>query len=322
MEQISLEEEPPGRTPLLCAVGINAALGLKKVFFKFEGSNVTGTQKDRISRIHVRNAVRSGYGTVSVATCGNYGASIAHSASREGIRSVVMIPQGYSNSRNGEIANYGGEIVSLPGKYEDSVQFMHDNAEGFSWYDASPGSVNSHLELSGYAEISAEIVMQLGHAPEFIAVPVGNGTTLAGIHMGFKKLHSMGRIDRIPRLIASSTSNGNPIVTSWMKGSGRIRTLKPESIFETPVNESLVAYRSFDGQLALDSIRESRGFAIPVSDQEMLRFAGLMERYEKLSVLPASSSALAAASRVLGQIGPGSECVVVITGRGQNWTTR
>lgn len=315
MEQTSQEEEPPDKTPFFGGERISEILDLKNIFFKFEGANITGTQKDRISRLHVRNAMGHGYDTVSVATCGNYGASISYYARRSGLRSVVMIPQEYSHARNEDIRLFGGEIVGMSGKYEDSVDFMHDNADSFSWYDASPGSRYSNLEIAGYSEISEEIVSQLGHAPEFLAVPVGNGTTLSGIHAGFRELYSRGVTDRLPRLIASSTSGGNPIVSSWRKGVRKITDLKRKSLVETPVNESLVAYRSFDGQLALDAINESGGFAIPVSDMEMLRYSALMEQYENLSVLPASSSALAAAVRVLDRIGRDSECVVVLTGR-------
>ncbi len=321
MEQIS-EEEPPGKSPFLSARAIGKVLHLDSLFFKFEGMNVTGTQKDRISKMHVMNAISNGYDTISVATCGNYGASISYFARNAGINSVVLMPRDYSHSRGSEILSYGAKIMGMPGKYEDSVQFLHDNADANAWYDASPGARNSLLDLAGYTAISEEIVSQLGHAPEYVAVPVGNGTTLAGIHLGFRRMYTKGLIDRMPRLIASSTADGNPIVTSWKRRRKYVMTLDPLNLTESPVNEPLISYRSFDGQIALDSIYESRGFAVSVTDAEMVRFSRMIERYENLSVLPASSSAMVAAARILERRGKNSECVVVLTGRGGIWTTQ
>lgn len=315
MEQISQEDEPPDKTPLLGARKISEVLDLQNIFFKFEGTSVTGTQKDRISKLHVRKAIERGYKTVSVATCGNYGASISYYAAKSGLRSMVMMPQDYSHARYHEIKQYGGEIIQMPGKYEDSVVFMHDNAEGFAWYDASPGTENTSMEFSGYGEIAGEIVSQLGHSPEFLAVPVGNGTTLSGMYEGFRELYSSGIADRIPRFIASSTAGGNPIVSSWKKRLRKIVELDPDRIVESTLNESLVAFKSFNGQTALDAIYASHGYAVSVTDAEMLRFSSIIEEHEGISVLPASSSALAAAYRVLGRAGRDRECVVVLTGR-------
>lgn len=321
MEEIS-EEEPPGRTPFFSARKIGSVLHLDGIFFKFEGMNITGTQKDRISRMHVRRAADLGYNTVSVATCGNYGASLSYYARTSGLRSVVMVPRDYTNARNDEILSYGAEILNVQGKYEDAVETLHDSASDNAWYDASPGSEHSSVDLEGYGAIAREIVNQLGHAPEYLAVPVGNGTTLAGIYRGFRKMHSSGITDRIPRVIAASTSNGNPVVTSWKRRKKKIMTLDPESLSESAVNEPLISYRAYDGQLALDAIYESRGFAVPVTDDEMLHCSGMIERYERLSVLPASCSAMVAASKVLRKSEPKAECVVVLTGRGRLWTTQ
>lgn len=322
MDLISEEDEPPGRTPFFGARNLGRVLHLDKIFFKFEGMNLTGTQKDRISSIHVKNAANLGFQTVSVATCGNFGASISYFAQAAGLKSVIMVPENYANSRNDEMLSYGSEILRTPGKYEDSVEFLHDIAADNSWYDASPGSEHSGLDMKGYGEISREIVSQLGHAPEYIAVPVGNGTTLGGIYLGFRSLYERGLADRIPKFIASSTANGNPIVDSWRKRKKHVIVLDPTELRESTVNEPLISYKSFDGQIALDAIYASKGFAVPVTDEEMIHCSRMIEKYENISVLPASCSAMVAASKILRRHSSNSECVVVLTGRGRLWTTQ
>lgn len=322
MEEVLSEEEPPGGTPFFKAAMLGKSLHLNNLFVKFEGANRTGTQKDRISRLHVANAIRKGYDTITLATCGNYGASISYYAGLHGLKSVVGMPGHYAQTRTHEMRLNGTEILNIPGRYEETVEYMSNLAGSQGWYDSNPGSANSEIDILGYEEIAYEIVAQLGHSPEFLAVPVGNGTTLSGIYSGFRKMKITGAIDSVPRMIGSSTSNGNPIVDAWNRGSSTVMELSPESIIETKVNEPLIAYKSIDGQKALDAIRDSRGMALYVNDMDMLRYSRLAETSEGISVLPASASAIAAAHGLLQSCCAGREIVIVVTGRNQIWTTR
>ncbi|MCL5785506.1 MAG: pyridoxal-phosphate dependent enzyme [Candidatus Thermoplasmatota archaeon] len=317
MEEASAEEEPPGGTPLLRVRNVELSLRLRKFFVKFEGANPTGTQKDRISAKHISNAIENGYNTVSLGSCGNYGASIAHYARLFGLKTVVGVPSVYAGDRNDEIRAMGGTVIGIDGTYERSLEIVGDMARDNNWYDCSPGSVNSGIDLEGYGTIADEIIAQLGHSPEIVAVPVGNGTTLSGIYKGFNRAYQSGRIDGIPRIVAASTPGGNPIVESWKNGYRTIRSLDPDQLVETRNNEPLISYRSTDGQGALSAIYQSHGFAEYVTDDEMLYYARLIEEAEGISTLPASASALVAASRVLVRMGEEMECVVVLTGRGR-----
>ncbi len=314
------EEEPPGRTPFFRAANLEKALNLRNVFVKFEGAGKTGTQKDRISRLHVLNAREKGFDTVSLATCGNYGASISYYAGLFGMKSVVAIPQYYSGERNSEIIANGGEVLEFDGRYEDLVEYMRDRSSDEGWYDSSPGSGNSSLDTAGYENIALEIYEQLGHAPSYVAVPLGNGTTLAGIYSGFARLQSEGHIGKIPRFIGSSTPNGNPIVASWKKRHRTLVELDPSSIRETRASEPLVAYRSYDGQKALNALYRSNGMAAYVTDAEMYSYSRILEQSERLSVLPASASSLAAVDKLLGRKNDNGDIVVVLTGRSKAWT--
>ena len=322
MEIVSEEEEPPDTTPFLRVRNIERALKLRKLYIKFEGTHATGTQKDRISKLHARRAKNLGYDTLALASCGNYGASISYYAEKYGLGSVVAVPKGYAGERNEEIERYGSRLLLEDGKYENLVDMMRDLSNDNCWYNCNPGSQNSFVDVLGYEGIAFEIIEQLGHAPNFVAVPVGNGTTMYGIYSGFKLAYRQGRIDRIPRFIAASTEGGNPIVHSWKSGSRKIMDLDPGSIRESRSNEPLVSYHSIDGQKALNAIYESRGFAEYVSDYEMLSTSMFLERTESIQALPASSSAMAAAVRIMRRFVDYPECVVVLTGRGKPWTTQ
>ncbi|MGC8505162.1 MAG: pyridoxal-phosphate dependent enzyme [Thermoplasmata archaeon] len=321
MEELS-EEEPPGSTPLIRARNLEKALKQKKFFIKFEGASRTGTQKDRISALHAIRARELGYDTLAVATCGNYGASVSYYAKIMGLKSVAAIPESYSNSRTEEMVVNGTEIINVPYKYEEAVGMMKDLANDNAWYNCSPGSENSHIDMLGYEKIAEEIVSQLGHAPQMLSVPVGNGTTLSGIYRGFLKLKSAGLTDRVPRFIGASTAGGNPIISTWKKHERKIVDLKPMAIHESSLNEPLVSYKAMDGQAALDSIYNSHGFGEYVTDYEMTYYSRIIENTEGISTLPASASALVAASHVLSKLGHNAECVIVITGSGKKWTVQ
>ncbi len=316
MEQISEEEKPPGLTPFFRARNLERTLGMNKLFLKFEGASVTGTQKDRISYLHVRRAIELGYDTISVATCGNYGASVSYFASAYGLKSVVATPSFYAGLRNEEIYENGATLIQKNMKYEDLVEYMKDKSKDENWYDCSPGSVNSTVDILGYESIATEIVQNLGHAPSYVAAPVGNGTTLAGIYSGFKKLYRSGVINSLPRLIASSTSLGNPIIYSWKHGYKKIQVLEPSTIVETQINEPLVSFRSMDGQKALNSIYDSKGVAIGVNDEDMKKFSKIIDSQQSIEVLPASASSMSATFRNLSGRAYTGEVVVILTGRG------
>lgn len=272
---------------------LETEFGLRKLYLKFEGSNPTGTQKDRIARLCYDDAHARGFDTVTVATCGNFGASMAWACSHNGIRPAVFVPADYHTPRIVEMERRGARIIRVPGDYEDAVHASKDAARDHGWYDANPGS-DAQWEISrmGYGRIAYEIVDTLGRVPDSVAVAVGNGTTLAAIHDGFKRLVAERGLGTVPRMVASSTPRGNPIIKSWKLGSRTCMDLRPEEVHETSVNEPLVNWHAFDGQRALDAIWESGGFATYASDTEMRRATSLTRTLEGISVMTASTAAL------------------------------
>lgn len=299
-------------TPLLRADSLGSYFGVKGLYVKYEGSNPTGTQKDRAAALHVATAKSEGYDTITVGTCGNYGVSLAYYARMAGLQAVIYVPRHYSNERLGEMAALGAKIVLVDGSYEDAVTESSRIASEQGWYDANPGSKNWMIGLEGYMSISYEIVDALGGAPESVIVPAGNGSTLAGIYLGFKELLYSGVIERMPRIIATTTIHGNPIAYAYKNGLDKTPTLS--NVKETRLNEPLVAMIAFDGDLALKAVRETSGFVVEVPDHRMARYSRLAMELEGICVLPASASTLEALTILRGIDGDGAH-VVVFTGR-------
>ncbi len=296
---------------------LETALGLRRVFLKFEGSNPTGTQKDRIARHCYDEAHAKGFDTITVATCGNFGASVAWACSHNGIRPTVFVPSDYHTPRIVEMETLGARIIRVPGDYEDAVAASRMAAREHGWYDANPGSdAQWDIARRGYGRIAHEIVQDLGGMPDTVSVAVGNGTTLAAIFEGFREAARERGLHALPRMIAASTPRGNPIIKSWKAGLKECMDLRPEEIRETTVNEPLVNWHSFDGQRALDAIYASNGYAAYATDAEMRRLTALTRSLEGINVMTASTASLVGLSKAAkaGLVGEGLH-VAVLTGR-------
>lgn len=305
-----------GDTNLTRARNIERETRLRHFYLKFEGGNPTGTQKDRIAFAQVMDAIRRGYDAITVATCGNYGAAAAFAASAAGLRVVVYIPEDFKTKRDSEMQALGASIVRVEGDYESAVHSSREVADREGLYDANPGGENTLLQLQTYGQIAVEIYDDLRDAPAAVAVPVSNGTTLAGIYHGFLSLYRRGKTSRIPKIVAGSSHGKNPIVRAFMKGLSHCEDLKPEDIRETPVNEPLVNWHSIDGDLALDAIYRTSGWAADVTDKEMLATSRTLKDTEGLSVLPASTAGiLALLERHKIEPLPSDRYVAVVTGR-------
>jgi len=281
-----------GDTDLTRARNIERVTNLHQLYLKFEGGNPSGTQKDRIAFAQVNDALRREFVCLTLATCGNYGAAMALASHLAGIRCVIYIPEKYDFRRAQEMLDLGAEIERVQGDYETAIDVSRRAAHTNEWYDANPGGDNTAIQLSAYGKIADEIYDELRDAPAVVAVPVSNGTLLAGIYRGFASLHRRGKISRIPRLVAGSAFRQNPIVAAWLSGAAQCDDLSPDKIKETRINEPLVNWHSIDGDLALGAVRSTGGWCAFGGDRALQDASRMVRQTQGLSVLPASTAGL------------------------------
>jgi threonine synthase len=212
--------------------------------------------------------------------------------------------------------HHGAEVLRVSADYEGAVEISRQRAEADELYDANPGGANVALQLKTYGEIAYEIYDELRDAPAVVAVPVSNGTTLAGIYKGFLSLYRRGKTSRLPKIVAGSSFRKNPIVCAFHSNSHHCVDLHPDRIRETAVNEPLINWHSIDGNHALEAIRATGGWAAHASDKTMMTLARTICQQEGLSVLPASTAGLISLiERHQQQPLPGDRYVAVLTGR-------
>jgi len=283
-----------GDTNLVRARNIEREFGFRQIYLKFEGSNPTGTQKDRIAFAQAMDAMRRGFDTLTLATCGNYGVACSLASSIAGLKCIIYVPENYHTKRIEEMISNGAEIIRVQGDYEKAVEVSSEEAEKSELYDANPGSNNLMLQLKAYGEIAYEIYDELRDAPKMLAVPVSNGTTLAGIYRGFLSLYKRGKTSHIPKFIAGSSYRKNPIVQAFLTNKETCVDLVPEKIKESVINEPLVNWHSIDGDIALAALRNTTGWAADTTDKNMMAYSKLIREKEGMSVLPASTAGLIA----------------------------
>ncbi len=244
-----------GDTSLTRARNVEREFGIRQLYLKFDGGNPTGTQKDRIAFAQVEDALRRGFDVdhrgdlrqlrrrARARRLGR-GPALRHLHAR-----AASTPAASTRWRQ-----RGAEIRASPTATTRprSRRRAAGPADGES-YDANPGGANTTLQLQAYGEIAYEIYDELRDAPAAVAVPVSNGTTLAGIHKGFVSLYRRGKTSRIPRMVAGSSSGKNPIVRSFAKGLEICEDLDPARLRETAINEPLINWHSVDGEHALDA---------------------------------------------------------------------
>ena len=139
---------------------------------------------------------------------------------------------------------------------------------------------------------------------------------MTGVYRGFVSLYRRGKTSRIPRIIAGSSYSKNPIINAFIKHLPTCQDLDPTSIKESSINEPLINWHSIDGDLALDAIRDSNGWASYASDKSMIAFSKIVKEQEGLHVLPASTAGLLALIQHHKEEPlPNDRYVVIVTGR-------
>ncbi len=302
-----------GDTPLLESPALAKLTGLRNLRLKMEGSNPTGTQKDRIARLEVGLAVSRKATGISVASCGNFGVAIAHAANVHGLACHVFVPEDFTGERVTTMRDLGATVHRVPGMYEDAVAASRTHAQQEDLFDANPGGPNTLRALAGYSRIAKEIVERVG-TPAAIGAPIGNGSTLAGVHLGFHTMWAQGHAPTVPKVFGGTSQGNNPVPIAVARQQSSIAPLDPRAVVETAVNEPLVNWDALDGDACLTAIQDSEGHAYGVDDAHLMRLhAALLD--DGVEAHPASLAAVAALEVALqeGRIEPDDLVVAVMT---------
>lgn len=304
---VSLQE---GGTPFVRCDKLGNELGVE-LYVKVEGSNPTGSFKDRGMSVGITKAIELGVDTVGCASTGNTSASLAAYAARAGLRCIVLLPSGkVALGKLAQAMFHGAEVLSVKGNFDEALETVTALALQGKLYLLN--SVNP-FRLEGQKSIGFEIVDDLGwKSPDRIILPVGNAGNISAIWKGVKEFYNAGFIEDLPMMTGIQAEGAAPIVRA-------IRGNKNDIVpFENPetVATAIRIGAPVSAKKALRAIYESEGCAQAVTDQEILSAQKHLARTEGIGVEPASAASIAGLMKLveMGEIDKSEQIVCVVTG--------
>jgi threonine synthase len=299
---VSLNE---GNTPLVRADNFVRAIGGNfELWLKYEGVNPTCSFKDRGMTMAVSKAKERGSSVVICASTGNTSASAAAYAARAGMKCVVLLPRGkISLGKLGQALMYGAVTIAVEGNFDEALRIVRELGE--SGKVEVVNSINP-VRIEGQKTASFEICDQLGRAPDFHFLPVGNAGNITAYWKGYREYHAAKKISKLPRMFGFQASGAAPIVLG-------AQVADPQTI-ATAIRIGNPA----GWQTANLALKESNGFIDKVTDEEILSAYKLVARTDGIFVEPASAACLAGviACAKAGKIPEGSVIAATMTGHG------
>ena len=285
----------------------------KHLYFKLEGSNPTGSFKDRGMTVATTIAVESGASKVVAASTGNTAASMTAYAVRGGLSPFIFLPRGkVSRGKISQSIAYGATIVWVEGNFDDALRLaMGLSRENPSYY---PMNSFNPWRLEGQKTIVYEIIEDLDTVPEAIVYPVGNAGNISAGWKAARELAELGIIDEVPRFMGVQSTGAQPIAEAIKKGLEKpVFTENPDTIAS-----AIRIGKPVNWPKALRAIRESKGTAVSVTDDEIRKAQETLARKEGIIVEPASAASYAGYLKMIkeGILDHESTVVLVLTGHG------
>jgi threonine synthase len=299
-----------GSTPLLEAPSLAREVtgDRLRVFLKFEGLNPTGSFKDRGMTVAISKAMERGARAVICASTGNTSASAAAYAARAGIRCAVVLPHGMTAlGKLSQALMHGASVVAIRGNFDDALCLVRQISE------TQPVALVNSLNpdrIEGQKSAAFEICDELGRAPAYHLIPVGNAGNITAHWKGYREYHESGVVSTRPRMLGFQAAGAAPIVD-------RKVVERPETVATAIRIGNPASWRH--AEAARD---ESGGRIDKVTDAEILDAYRLLARAEGVFCEPASAASVAGLIQ-LCRCGyfdaiesPGSIAVCTLTGHG------
>ncbi len=296
---VSLKE---GNTPLIRAKSLEKHIGRGvKIYLKYDGLNPTGSFKDRGMTMAISKAKEEGSKAVICASTGNTSASAAAYAKRAGMKAFVLIPDGYvAQGKLAQALVYGAEVLAINGNFDKALEMVQSIAEDYPI--TLVNSVNPY-RLQGQKTAAFEIIDELGEAPEWLCIPVGNGGNITAYWMGFNEYFNQKKTKKLPKMMGFQALGSAPLVFNKL-------VKNPETIatairIGNPVN----------WKKAVEAKQNSLGSFEAVTESEIIEAYKLIGE-EGIFCEPASAASVAGLIKIQKNLSDNSKVVCVLTGNG------
>jgi threonine synthase len=302
---------PVGWTPIVRTESLARHLGLKALYLKDDGRNPTGSLKDRASALAVVKAREKRQKIIACASTGNAASSLAGMAASLGLRSVIFVPERAPEPKVTQLLIFGATVLRVRGSYEEAFQLSQQACERWGWYNRNC-AINPYL-VEGKKTVGLEICEQLDwQVPDWVAVAVGDGCTIAGVWKAFQEMKILGLVGALPKMLGVQADGAAPVTTAFRSGEP-LQPVVPQTIAD-----SIAVGVPRNWKKAVLTIRASGGFMINVRDEEILEAMRYTGRLTGIFAEPAAAAAVAGVRRAVEDriIGRQASVLAVITGNG------
>ncbi|MCK9310062.1 MAG: threonine synthase [Candidatus Cloacimonetes bacterium] len=304
---------PVGNTPYFKAPRLSEKIGLPQLWIKNDALNPSGSYKDRASQVVVADATQKGIAEIVAASTGNAASSLACIAASVGKQAVIFAPAAAPPAKLIQIQVHGAKLNKVQGTYDDAFKAALDYSATHNCLNRNTGY--NPLTVDGKKSAGLEIYLQNGQqVPDWIVIPVGDGVILSGIHKAFTDLLRAGITDKLPRLLAVQAASSDAITSYWE--TGKYQDARQPATIADSISVKTPALAHW----AVQSIKESNGKAIRVSDAEIQDAQLELAQLAGVFAEPSSSATLAGLKLAIAKgwipASAGTTIVLLITGHG------
>ena len=276
-----------GNTPLYPAERLGRSIGLRNLYLKDDTVNPSASSKDRASGAVVVRALAAGADTVSVASTGNAGSSLACIAAAAGLQAVVFVPESAPVAKLTQALSFGATVLAVRGNYDDAFDLCRAASDRFGWFNRSTG-------INPYTREGKKIWASLeGRTPDRILVPTGDGNILSSMWKGWRELGVVGLVDRMPKIDCAQSRSSDAISRTIHRIQANDEpdwtSVQVEPVDARTLADSISVNLPRDGLAAVRAVIESGGAAVAVPDEEIL--AAIPEMAAATGVFPEPAAA-------------------------------
>lgn len=292
-----------GNTPLIKTENLAREIGRPdlEIYLKFEGSNPTGSFKDRGMTMAVTKAVEEGSKAIICASTGNTSAAAAAYGAKAGLKCFVLIPDGYiALGKLSQAMMYGAKVIAISGNFDEALEAVKEIS---SKYPITLVNSLNPYRIEGQKTGAFEIVEALGDAPDYHFIPVGNAGNITAYWKGYREFSSLGKC-KLPKMMGIQAEGSAAIVKKQ-------RILNPETIATAIRIGNPASWKQ-----AEDARDESGGTIDMVSDEKIIEAYNLLASKEGILAEPASCASVAGLIKLKDEVAQNSRLVCILTGNG------
>jgi len=297
-----------GNTPLIEAKNLQKELGFENIYLKFDGTNPTGSFKDRASYLVSAFANKFNIKEIALASTGNAASSMAGIAAAAGQKAFIFMPDSAPKAKLVQCLQYGAELIPIKGDYDKSFDLSLKFSERTGFLNRN--TAYNPMTIEGKKTVSFELFDSLGYDIDYVFLPVGDGVILSGVIKGFSDLKFLEAINKLPKIIGVQAENSSFIYNAFSNDNFDLK-YKANTIAD-----SISVNTARNGYTAVKDLKKIEGGMITVTDDEIISSQCELSRLSGIFCEPSSAASYAGFLKMRENIPNDKNVVLLLTGHG------